>query len=125
AVSFKANPQLPLREMRVNMFAGPRAALKTPATCGEFSSAAALTPWTAPEGATVQRFDVFAIEKGADGSACLKSEADAPNAQTFQAGTVDPTAAAYTPFTMRIGRADGTQPIKAIRTTLPKGLLGT
>jgi hypothetical protein len=123
-VSFKDNPQLPFQEMKVNMFAGPRAALKTPVTCGQFSSSAKLTPWTAPEGATVERFDAFAIEKGAGGSACLGSEAAAPNAAAFQAGTVDPTAGAYTPFTMRISRADGTQPIKAIRTTLPKGLLG-
>jgi hypothetical protein len=123
-VSFEDNPQLPFEEMRVNMFAGPRAALKTPAVCGEFTSGAVLTPWTAPEGASAERFDVFAIERGANGSACLKTEAEAPNAQTFQAGTVDPTAGAYTPFTMKITRADGTQPIKAIRATLPKGLLG-
>lgn len=123
-VSFKDNPQLPFQEMRVNMFTGPRAALKTPVTCGQFSSSAKLTPWTAPEGATVERFDAFAIEKGADGSACLRNEADAPNAQAFQAGTVDPTAGTYTPFALRVSRADGSQPIKAIKATLPKGLLG-
>jgi hypothetical protein len=123
-VSFKDNPQLPFEEMRVNMFSGPRAALKTPVTCGEFASGALLTPWSAPQGASVERFDVFAIERGTGGGPCLKSAAEAPNAQSFGAGTADPTAAAYTPFAMRISRADGTQPIKAIGTTLPKGLLG-
>jgi hypothetical protein len=123
-VNFMNNPQLPFQEMRVNMFSGPRAALKTPASCGQFASVAALTPWSSPEGATAQRSDSFAIERGAGGSACLGSPAQAPNTPGFQAGTVDPTAAAYTPFGMKITRADGTQPIRAIEATLPKGLLG-
>jgi hypothetical protein len=123
-ITFKNNPQLPFQEFRMNMFAGPRASLKTPPTCGQFAAAATLTPWTAPEGASAERFDAFEIEKGAGGTACLKAPAEAPNAPGFQAGTVDPTAGAYTPFRMKITRADGTQPIRAIDATLPKGLLG-
>ncbi len=123
-VSFKDNPQLPFEEMKVNMFTGPRAALKTPNGCGQFVANAALTPWSAPEGDVANRTDAFAIEKGANGGACLASEAQAPNAPAFTAGTVDPTAGAYTPFTLKVSRADGTQRIDQIKTTLPKGLLG-
>lgn len=123
-VSFKDNPQLPFEEMKVNMFSGPRAALKTPVSCGQFVANATLTPWSAAEGAPAHRTDSFAIEKGAGGGGCLKADAEAPNAPSFQAGTVDPTAGAYTPFTMKVTRADGSQRIGAIKTTLPKGLLG-
>jgi hypothetical protein len=123
-INFMNNPQLPFQEFRVNMFGGPRAALKTPQSCGQFAASAALTPWSAPEGATANRTDAFAIERGAGGSACLSSPAQAPNTPSFQAGTVDPTAGAYTPFAMKITRPDGTQPIRAINATLPKGLLG-
>jgi hypothetical protein len=123
-IDFKDNPQLPFEEMKVNTFTGPRAALKTPLSCGGFSSTAKLTPWSAPAGAPVSKTDAFAIERGAGGGACLTADAQAPNRPTFAAGTVDPTAGAHTPFTMKIARADGTAPIKAIRATLPKGLLG-
>ncbi|HYH53800.1 MAG TPA: hypothetical protein VD761_06690 [Solirubrobacterales bacterium] len=123
-INFMNNPQLPFQEFRVNMFSGPRAALKTPMACGQFAANAALTPWSSPAGATAQRTDSFAIERGAGGSACLKAEAEASSARTFRAGTVDPTAGIYSPFAMKITRADGTQPIGAIKTTLPKGLLG-
>jgi hypothetical protein len=123
-ISFDNNPQLPFEEMSVNMFAGPRAALKTPLSCGQFTSNATLTPWSAPEGAPAHRTDSFAVEKGANGGACLAADAQAPNVPGFQAGTVDPTAGTYTPFTLRVTRPDGSQRIGAIKTTLPKGLLG-
>jgi len=123
-VSFKEAPQLPFEEMRVNMFTGPRAALKTPLACGQFSTVAKLTPWSAPEGAPVTKTDTYAIERGAGGGVCLNSDAQAPNTPAFTAGTVDPTAGARTPFVLKVTRADGTAPIKAIKATLPKGLLG-
>jgi hypothetical protein len=123
-VSFASAPQLPFEEMKVNMFTGPRAALKTPMSCGQISTVAKLTPWSAPEGAPVTKTDTFAIERGAGGGACLSSDSQAANTPTFTAGSVDPTAGAHTPFVLKVSRADGTAPIRAIKATLPKGLLG-
>jgi hypothetical protein len=99
-ISFNDGPQLPFQEMKVNMFTGPRAALKTPMSCGQFSTVAELTPWSAPEGAVATKADTYAIERGAGGGACLGADAQAPNTPTFSAGTVDPTAGAYTPAMM-------------------------
>ncbi len=123
-VDFDQNPQLPFEDLKVKLFTGPRAALKTPLACGEFKTITDLTPWTSPEGADATPSDSFKIAQGAGASACVKSESEAPNKPSFSAGTVDPTAAAFSPFVLKISRDDGTQPIKAIDTTLPKGLLG-
>jgi hypothetical protein len=123
-VDFDQNPQLPFEDLKVNLFTGPRAALRTPTACGSFTTATTITPWTSPEGADANPSDTFAITKGAGGGACVHSDAQAPNKPTFNAGTIDPTAGAYSPFVLKIVREDGTQPIKAIDTTLPKGLLG-
>ncbi|HEX5713417.1 MAG TPA: hypothetical protein VFX85_08905 [Solirubrobacterales bacterium] len=123
-VGFKQNPQLPFEDLRVSLFTGPRASLKTPISCGNHTTTSSLIPWSSPEGATATPADTFAITQGAGGGACLRSEAEAPNSPSFAAGTVDPAAGAYTPFVLKLARADGTQTIKAIDTTLPKGLLG-
>jgi hypothetical protein len=123
-VSFDQNPQLPFEDLKVELFPGSRGALKTPMTCGQFTTTSDLTPWTSPQGADRTPHDAFTISKGAGGSACLSSEAQAPNQPTFSAGTTNPTAGAYSPFVLKLSRSDGTQPLKAIDATLPKGLLG-
>jgi hypothetical protein len=122
--SFRENPPLPVESLRVDFFEGDAAALKTPATCGTFTTTARLTPWSTPDGADATPSDAFALTKGAGGGACVGSEATAPNKPSFSAGTVDPTAAAFTPFVLKLARPDGSQQIRAIDTTLPKGLLG-
>lgn len=123
-VSFDENPRLPFEDLKVNFFEGPRASLKTPATCGKFATTATLTPWTSPEGVDATVSSPFSISKGAGGGDCLSDESAAPNSPSFGAGTADPTAAAYTPFGLKLARADGTQQIRSIDTTLPKGLVG-
>ena len=122
-VSFKDNPQLPFEEFAVNLFTGPRAALRTPLACGTHITSSTLTPWSSPYGADVQSPNSYEIDRAAEGS-CVGAEDQAPNRPSFAAGTVDPAAATYTPFALRIARADGTQPIKQIKAKLPKGLLG-
>jgi hypothetical protein len=123
-VTFPQNPQLPFEDLSVNLFPGSRGALKTPNSCGNFTTNSEMVPWTAPDGATKNPVDTFGIIAGANNSACLSSEAAAPNKPSFSAGTTDPTAGAYSPFVLKVSREDGTQPIKAIDTTLPKGLIG-
>ncbi|HYJ23268.1 MAG TPA: hypothetical protein VEW07_14750 [Solirubrobacterales bacterium] len=123
-VDFENNPQLPFQELKVNLYTGPRAALKTPMACGQFTTTTTMTPWTSPYGADKNPTDTFPITQGAGGGACLGNESQAPNNPTFSAGTVDPAAGTYSPFVLRLSREDGTAPIKAIDATLPKGLLG-
>ena len=122
--SFRSNPQLPVEDLKVSFFKGDAAALKTPATCGTYTTTAALTPWTSPEGADAIRSDSFPVSQGAAGGPCAATAGAMPNAPTFSAGTITPTAGAFSPFVLKLARADGTQQIQAIDTTLPKGLLG-
>lgn len=122
--TFDQSPQLPFEDLELDFFAGPRAALKTPATCGTFATEAVLTPWTAPEGEAATRSSSFAIEAGADGSPCAASPDQLPHAPTFTAGTLVPQAGAHSPFVMRLSRHGGSQELEGLSVALPAGLTG-
>ncbi|HEV7483133.1 MAG TPA: hypothetical protein VGO13_08540, partial [Solirubrobacterales bacterium] len=123
-VSFRENPQTPVEDLTLNLFGGPHAALKTPEGCGDHTTTSSLTPWTAPEAAVAHPISTFTLSQGPDGGACRPTGAGAPNTPSFTAGTADPTAKAFTPFTFKLARADGSQQLGAVDTTLPDGLLG-
>jgi hypothetical protein len=122
--SFDQNPQLPFEALEVHLKQGPRAPLKTPAACGVYTTTTDLTPWSSPEGADAFPSDSFELTQGPSGGGCLPTGGQAPNKPSFSGGTIDPTAGVYTPFVLKLARADGSQQIKAIDTTLPQGLLG-
>jgi uncharacterized repeat protein (TIGR01451 family) len=117
-------PQLPFDDFRLNFDPGPHAAMRTPATCGDFASQSVMTPWTTPEGANASPGDSFQIVKGAGGGACVGSEQELPAKVSFDAGTLNPKGGAFSPFALKVVWADGTQPLHSIDTTLPSGLLG-
>jgi hypothetical protein len=123
--TFTENPQLPLEDVELHIFNGTRATLKTPLTCGNYTTTSTLVPWSTPEGETVHPSDSFQTSVAAGGSgACPQTEAQAPNKPNFSAGTVAPQAGAYSPLVLKVSRADGSQRLKQIDTTLPKGLTG-
>jgi hypothetical protein len=120
---FRDQPQQPLEDLKLTFKQGPRAALKTPEGCGTYETTASIVPWSAPEGATANRSAKFALGKGPGGGACPATGSGAPNAPAFNAGTLDPSAATFTPFLLNLNRGDGSQQFKTIDMTLPKGLL--
>jgi hypothetical protein len=125
AVTFPDAPQFPFEDLDVSLFEGPRAALKTPLACGTYTTGSTMVPWTAPEGPEAHPTDSFPITGSpTPGAPCPTSEAAAPNAPAFKAGVANPAAATYSPFSFRVAREDGSQPIKSLEATLPKGLLG-
>jgi len=121
--TFPENPQLPFEDLHLNFFEGAGGSLKTAINCGSFKTTTQMVPWTTPEGADATPSDSYEIARGAGGGKCVKDEASAPNEPKFEAGTLDPTAGAYSPFTLKLTRADGTQQLTGIDTTLPKGLI--
>jgi hypothetical protein len=121
--SFEETPQLPFEDFHLNFFGGATAALRTPSTCGEYSTSTAMTPWSTPEGATTHPGDSFEITQSLRGEACPTSEAALPNSPFLEAGTIAPKAGAFSPFVLHLARADGTQEISKIEATLPEGLL--
>jgi hypothetical protein len=121
--TFEENPQLPFGDLKVHLFGGAKAPLRTPAVCGQYETTSSLTPWSAPEsGPPATPSDSYAIDQAPGGGPCPHSEAEEPNAPGFEAGTVTPTAGAYSPFVLHLHREDDSQELKGIDTVLPSGV---
>ncbi len=121
---FTENPELPFEDLNLSFFNGARAPLKTSPVCGTYQTTTRLTPWSSPEGADATPSDSFATSVAPGGGSCATSAASLPHQTAFTAGTVAPTAGAYSPFVLRLTRPDGSQRITGLDTTLPPGLTG-
>ncbi len=109
--SFDENPQLPFSELQLDFKSGPRAALVNPPTCGTNNASAHLTGWSGAETTLNVPMEV-------------SSGCSAPNfAPGLEAGTANPVAGSFSPFTLRVTRQDAEQNISRIKATLPPGLL--
>jgi hypothetical protein len=122
---FADNPQLPFEDLRVHFFEGPAAPLRTPTTCGTFTTTGLLRPWSAPQsGPDATPSESFVVSAAPAGGSCPASESDQPNAPSFEAGTESPLAGTYSPFVLKLGREDGSQQLRRLDLALPPGLLG-
>jgi hypothetical protein len=116
------SPQLPLEDVHLSLFNGPRASLRTPPACSTNTTTAELVPWSSPEGASATPADSFATTATPLGGPCPASAPAAPNQPGFVAGTIAPQAGAYSPFTLKLSRPDASQPLAGFEVTLPTGL---
>jgi hypothetical protein len=116
------NPQLPFEDFEFNFFGGPRASLTTPKLCGAYATNTELVPWSAPQGPTAFPTDSFSISSAPGGGPCASTEAQMPHAPSFEAGTADPLAGAYSPFLLKLSRENGSQRLAGLNTTLPPGV---
>jgi hypothetical protein len=123
--TFTNNPQLPFEDLTTRFFEGPRAPLRTPLTCGRYTTTTDMRPWSAPDsGPDATPSDSFDVGTAPGGGPCASSEAAAANSPSFQAGTITPIAGSYSPFVMNLGRSDGSQYVHGLEVTLPPGLVG-
>jgi len=114
--TFDENPQQPFEEIRLRFKEGNQGVLVTPPQCGTYGVEAALSAWSAEtklETSTVQ------ITSGPAGTSCPNPPAFAPG---FEAGTVTPLAAEYSPLVVKASRPDGSQTLRAVDVRLPAGL---
>jgi hypothetical protein len=118
------DPQLPFNDFKLDLFSGPRASLTTPLVCGSYAISTDLVPWSSPEGVDAMPSSLPFTVTGPGGSACVSSEAQAPNSPGFEAGTASPIAASYSPFVLHLKREDGSQRFNGLNVTLPPGLTG-
>jgi hypothetical protein len=119
--TFEDIPQLPFSHLRLHLREGGRSPLVTPPHCGTYTTEAILTPWANPD----QPFPTnatFQITKGVGGGPCPPAGAP-PFKPGFQAGSLSNSAGSYSPFYMRLTRADGEQDITRFSSVLPPGLL--
>ena len=126
---FEQNPQLPFEDLKVDLFEGARAPLRTPQTCGEsatnhgFTTNTSLTPWTAPaSGPPATPADSFSVASSPSDGNCAATKDALPNNPSFVAGPLSPIAGAYTPFVVKLSRQDGSQELKGLNLTLPAGM---
>lgn len=114
-------PPFPLERVRVDLRSGPRAPLITPPACGTHATEVELTP---SSGASpLIKNSTFEIDSGPNGGPC-PSGGTQPFSPGFEAGSENSAAGRFTPFSMRLTRADGDQDLTKFSATLPPGLTG-
>lgn len=130
--TFQNNPQVPVEDLEVSFFGGPRASLSNPDVCGTYATRTELTPWSAanPDAPLSSEIavseDPIAIDTPAAGQAiCPATKAQRPFSLTFSAGSTNPLAGAYSPFTLRMTRPDGNQEFDQVTVATPPGFLAS
>jgi hypothetical protein len=106
------NPQVPVEDLKLHVFGGPRAPLSTPGQCGTYQTHFQFTPWSgrAPtEGNTAMQIT----------SGCGKGGFS----PQLSAGMRGASAGSYAPFVFTLTRQDGEAEPKSIAIHLPQGLL--
>ncbi|HEX6206486.1 MAG TPA: hypothetical protein VFZ29_11840 [Solirubrobacterales bacterium] len=111
-VSFDDNPQLPFDRLQLDLKDGPRAPLTTPSKCGTYTGKTVLTPWSGTAPVVIDT--PITVNQG-----CNTGGFD----PKLNAGTVDPTGGAFSPFLLQVTRQDGDSNLARLNATLPEGLL--
>jgi uncharacterized repeat protein (TIGR01451 family) len=115
-------PQLPFSHFNFHFKEGARAALISPSTCGKYTTVAKFYPYSDPSNPkTVD--SSFEVTKGVGGGPCPPAGIP-PFHPLFEAGSVNNNAKSYSPFDMRLTRADGEQDMTKFSSVLPPGVLG-
>jgi hypothetical protein len=116
-LTFDDLPQLPIGEIELELFGGPRALLSTPAACGLATATSELTPWSG--NAPVSASSSFEIDSGANGASCSTPQLFSP---TFQAGSTTSGAGAFDSLTFVLARADQEEELSTIAIQAPQAV---
>ncbi|MGC1167227.1 MAG: hypothetical protein WA862_14090 [Solirubrobacterales bacterium] len=114
-------PQVPFTSFELDFDDGPRAVLSSPPICAN-SASSQFTPW-APKPA-VQRTDPIVLTSAPGGGPCANTLAERPFRPGSAARPQGTKAGAFSPFALRIARADGQQELKGVDVTLAPGMSG-
>jgi hypothetical protein len=104
-------PQVPVSEFRLHVFGGPRAPLATPG-CGTYQTHYEFSPWSGRPATVGDAPMEITSGCGKGGFSPL-----------LRAGTRNPTAGSYSPFTMTLTRQDGEANPRTLSVHLPQGLI--
>jgi hypothetical protein len=102
-------PELPLSELRLELYGGPRGALANPPACATFTSTTALTPYSVPN--VTERSNANDIDENCAGGFV----------PAFKAGATSSTAGQKTSFAIDASRSDGQQYLQNLTVTMPAG----
>jgi hypothetical protein len=115
--TFEDQPQLPFSDLHVEFFGGSHAPLSNPPRCGTYTTHAVLVGWN---GKTVESDSSFTTSHDGNGEPCPPASFH----PAFTAGTTNPVAGGFSPFTLQLARNDNDSEFGSIPSiTLPPGLL--
>ena len=120
--TFEDLPRLLYTHFTLNLREGQRPALASPAACGNYPTDVALSSWAAPTTFNHDTTSFFPLRQGASGGPCPSGPR--PFAPGLEAGSINPTPGAYSPFTLHMTRTDPEQEITSYSATFPPGLTG-
>jgi hypothetical protein len=129
--TFEEIPQVPFSHFNFHFHEGPRGALVTPPACDAdpstpkldpYTTEAQFTPWADPAHPLTTNA-TFDVTSGVGGGPCPAAGIP-PFHPGFEAGSRNNAAGAYSPFDMRLTRADGEQEMTRFDAVLPKGVTG-
>ncbi|HEX3293623.1 MAG TPA: hypothetical protein VHR38_07775 [Solirubrobacterales bacterium] len=120
--TFDDIPQFPFSHFRFHFRSGGRSPLVTPPTCGNYQVVAQFTPRARPS-EPLTTSAPFTISSGVGGGACPAGGVP-PFRPGFEAGSINNNAGSYSPFYMRLTRADGEQDMTRFSAVLPPGVTG-
>lgn len=125
--TFANNPQLPFEKLTLRLKGGPRAALANPQVCGALKGSALLTPWSLG-GTTAGGTSIAgtALPEALPSAPFMVTgcPANLPFSPSFNAGTQDSQAGAYSNLVVTFTRKDGEQDLSGVTVQTPPGLLG-
>lgn len=113
-------PPFPLEKVKVHLRAGARAPLVSPPTCGPHTTTALLYPSSGAPPLKAQ--STFTTTSGPGGGPCPPGGTP-PFAPGFEAGATNNAASYFSPFNMRLTRADGEQDLTRFSAILPPGVV--
>jgi hypothetical protein len=108
---FSDLPQVPVAEIDLDVWGGPRAPLQNPATCGTYATDFAFSPHSQDPAAVGH--DQMQIDEGCG----------LPFDPNIHAGVEDPMAGHFSPFIFNLTRLDGSQALRGFELHLPEGEL--
>jgi hypothetical protein len=120
--TFDELPRILYTHFSLTLREGQRSTLVSPPACGSYPADLQIASWAEPE-AFRHEGSTFLISHGEGGGACPGGGIP-PFQPGLLAGSINPQAAAHTPFYLRMTRQDGEQEITSYSATLPPGVLG-
>jgi hypothetical protein len=115
--TFQNTPPEPFEELTLSFFGGAGASQSTPAQCGTYTTQAAFDPWSGTSAVGVS--SSFEVTSGPERGGCSDPQ---PFAPSFQAGSLDDEAGAFTQFSLTIGHPDADQWLGGLTMHLPPGV---
>ena len=116
---FEDLPQAPFENFVLHLFASDRGLMATPTSCTIYTTKAVFYPWNTTL-AEQESTQIFGLNSGPNDSECPGQVR--PFHPTLEAGTTNPTAGAFSSFTLKLNREDGDQYLGKLNFTMPPGL---